>query len=404
MNTLLKALINTVKTKIISLWSKLRYWFNINFWQSAFMTWVRTALNKIFDIKPRHKNDYFATRNWLISRRLAFAVVLAIGILSLYLIVVVINPAGYLQNKDGVRTYRYTSLPLRFVEGDVKIKARSGYVAYSGNVSKGYATGYGELYDKEGNLVYSGDFDKSKYNGTGTLFYSNGQTQYKGQFVDNLFEGNGIQYRTNGSKLYEGEFVAGMREGNGQLFDGGSNPVFNGTFHCDSILYDQFLGKKTEDLGEMYTGASIIYTYDSEAAVLMSDINAIYVVNQNENSIEDNATIDQIYVMEDTYKQGQTSLCTIEELTEAFGTPAFEGNSYVTFPEAVAINTLNKKEEGPAVRVDLQATSIYDELKSVDSYLTTAELYLYVYQTDNVTYSFFCEERNGPFFMYSIEE
>lgn len=404
MNTLLKALINTVKTKIISLWTKLRYWFNVSFWQSAFMSKVRALLNKLFDVKPRHKNDYFATRNWLISRRLAFAIVLSVGILSLYLIVVVINPAGYLKDRDSVRTYRYTSIPLRFVEGNVKIKARSGYIAYSGNVSKGYATGYGELYDKDGDLVYSGDFDKNKYNGVGTLFYTNGQTEYKGDFVDNLYEGKGVQYRTNGSKLYEGDFVAGMKEGNGQLYDGGSNQVFNGMFHCDSIVYDQFLGKKTEELGDMYTGKGIIYTYDTEAIVMMSDIDAIYVVNQNEASIEEEAVIDQIYVMTDEFKIGQNTLRTIESVTKELGEPSFEGNSYVTFPEAVAINYLNKNEEGPAIRVDLQSTSVYDELKTVDSYLTTAELYLYVYQTDNVTYSFFCDKKNGEFFMYSIEE
>lgn len=404
MNTLLKALLNTIKAKIISLWSKLRYWFNASFWQSKLISWLRSFLNRIFDVKPRDKNDYFATRHWLISRRLAFAIVLTVGILSLYLIIAVINPVGYMKDRNGERTYRYTSIPLRFVEGTVKIKAHSGYIAYSGNVSKGYASGYGDLFDKDSNLVYSGNFEKNKYSGTGTLFYSNGQTQYKGEFADNLFEGTGIQYRLNGSKLYEGEFVAGMRDGVGKLYDGGNNPVFNGVFHCDNIVYDQFLGKKTSEIGDLYTGDSVIYTYDSESVVLMKDIDALYLVSQDEESIDEEAVVDQIYVLSDSFRQGKKEISSIEEITGVYGKPSFEGNSYVTFSEAVAINSLNNRQIAPSVNVDLKFSTIYNELKNVESYSSVAEIYLYVYQTDDATYSFFCEKKGGSFFMYSIEE
>ena len=148
-------------------------------------------MQKLFDVKPHDKNDYFTVRNWMISRRLGFAVVIVVGLISLYFLITVAGSLGLGKAaSDGVRVYRYTSIPLRFAEGNVKIKARSGYIAYEGNVKDGYAEGYGNLYSKDSNLIYSGEFGHGRYNGTGTLFYADGQKATKASSIGKIASGN----------------------------------------------------------------------------------------------------------------------------------------------------------------------------------------------------------------------
>lgn len=402
MNQLFQVLMSTIKAKIVPIWTKLKYWTSKSFLQSKLLSWIRDRLANLFNVKPKDKNDYFAVRNWLISKKLAFAIVISLGIISICTLFMIINPVGNMQG-EGATVYRFNSLPLRFVEGPVRIKARSGYIAYDGHVSKGYASGYGSLYNENEQLVYAGNFERSQYNGNGTLYYATGETKYKGEFVDNQFEGNGVLYRQNGSKLYEGEFLAGLREGTGILYDSGDNKVFEGSFHCDNIVYNQFLGKKTSDVGALYTGNSCIYTYQNEAVVCMEDIQAMYVVDNNENSIEEGAAVQQIYVLSDVFAHGQSQITSMEQVTSILGNPSFEGNSYIIFQEAVAIHQLQEMGKMHELDAGLVMNSTYDEMKTVDSFQKTQELYLYVYQTEEITYTFFCKERDGAFFMYSIE-
>ncbi len=403
MNQLLQVLMSTIKAKIVPIWTKLKYWTSKSFIESKLLSWVRDKLAHLFDVKPKDKHDYFAVRNWLISRKLAFSIVISVGIISICVLLTTINPVGNMQG-EGATVYWFNSIPLRFVEGPVRIKARSGYIAYDGHVSDGYASGYGMLYNKNEQLVYAGNFERSQYNGNGTLYYATGETKYKGEFVDNQFEGTGILYRQNGSKLYEGEFLAGLREGNGSLYDSGDNKVFEGSFHCGNIVYNQFLGKNTSDIGALYTGNSCIYTYREEAVVCMEDIQAMYVIDNNKNSIEEGATVQQIYVLSDVFAQGQAQITNMEQVSDILGAPSFEGNSYIIFPEAVAIHQLQEIGKMHELDAGLVMNSAYDELKVVDSFQKTQELYLYVYQIEEVTYTFFCKQRDGAFFMYSIEQ
>lgn len=405
MNNFFSVLLTTLKNRVISIWTKVRYWLSPSFWQSKVLTGLRTFLQKIFDVKPKDKNDYFTVRNWMISRRLGFAVVIVVGLVSLYLLITFSGSMGFFQSaSEGVRVYRYSSIPLRFAEGNVKIKARSGYIAYEGNVSGGYATGYGNLYSKQENLIYSGEFEHNRYNGNGTLFYPTGQTRYNGEFVDNCFEGSGTLYRVDGSKEYEGDFLAGVKEGQGTLFDSGDNAVFTGAFHCDGLVYNQFLGKKTSEIGALYTGDSRVYSYGTDSLVYMKDIQAMYSIQQSDTSVDEEAVISQIYVMDSEFIYGQNTLDSIDGLTKALGEPEFHGNTYVTLPEAVGIELINEQKEPLGLDAELQLTSVFDEVKTVESYQTKLEIYLYVYQTDDLIYTFFCENRNSPFFMYMVEQ
>ena len=362
-------------------------------------------MQKLFDVKPHDKNDYFTVRNWMISRRLGFAVVIVVGLISLYFLITVAGSLGLGKAaSDGVRVYRYTSIPLRFAEGNVKIKARSGYIAYEGNVKDGYAEGYGNLYSKDSNLIYSGEFGHGRYNGTGTLFYADGQTQYEGEFADNCFQGTGILYRLNGSKEYEGDFLNGCKEGQGSLFDSGDNIIFTGAFHCDGLVYSQFLAKKTSEIGNIYTGSSRIYSNDADTLVYMEDIQAMYRINQMQTSVEDEPVISQVYVLNSELIYGQTVISSLDDLTKVMGEPEFQGNTYITLPEAVAVELINQKGNSLNIDTQLETAAVYDEVQTVKSYRTMSEIYLYVYQTDDLIYTFFCEDRNAPFFMYMIEQ
>lgn len=405
MNKFFSVLLTTLKNRVISIWTKLQYWLSPSFWQSKVLTGLRTFLQKLFDVKPRDKNDYFTVRNWMVSRRLGFAVVIVVGLISLYLLITFSGSMGLGKGaSDGVRVYRYNSIPLRFADGNVKIKARSGYIAYEGNVSDGYASGYGNLYSKDSSLIYSGEFEHNQYNGTGTLFYPTGQTKYDGQFADNCFEGEGILYRVDGSKEYEGAFLAGVKEGQGILYDSGDNVVFTGAFHCDGLVYNQFLGKKTSEIGNLYTGDSQIYSYGSDTLVYMKDIQAIYGIDQRETSVEDEAVVTQIYVLDTEFVYGQNTIDSIEELTDALGKPEFQGNTYATLPEAVAIELINQQSDLLSIDAEVEVSSVFDEVKTVEDYQTKLEIYLYVYQTDDLIYTFFTQNRNAPFFMYMVEQ
>ncbi len=404
MNDLFNVLISTIKAKITPLWTKLKYWTSWSYIHSRILTKARQLLSGLFSIKPRNKHDYFPILGFLVSRKLAFSVVIIVGLLCLYYLFF-INPPSRLVSgmADGLRVYDYDSIPLRFVNDRVRIRAKSGYTAYEGAVERGYASGYGTLYSQDGQRVYEGQFAQNKYEGTGTLYYPSGQPQYKGAFSENLFEGEGILYRENGTKQYAGTFLNGEEEGAGTLYDGAESPVFSGSFHLGDIVYSQLLGLGADEIAAMYTGERTLYQLEGETAVMLEEIDAYYMSGAAEDSIEDTLTADRVYVCRDSFRYGDQVIDTINGLTEALGLPSFEGNSYLTFPEAVGISW--QQEQGKRLETEsgLSAQAPYKEVREVDGFNESGLLYLYVYQKDDLTYTFFCEDKDGGFFLYLIE-
>jgi len=404
MNNLFSVLISSLKAKITPLWTKLRYWTSWTFIKSTVLSKIRQGLSGLFHVKPRDKRDYYTFLGWMVSRRLAHAIIIAVGLACLaYLIFV--NPLYERLRGVGMgeRVYAYSSIPLRFVKGDVQIKAKSGYIAYKGTVDKGYAEGVGELYDEYGKVVYRGGFSKSRYEGEGTLYYPSGQIKYEGAFQNNLFQGEGTLYRESGGKIYEGEFVASMREGEGILYDAAENPVFTGSFHGDELVYSQLLDKSASEVSAMYTGADVLFQGDLQSVRLLEDIDAFYVLDNDNHSLSGESRTDRIYVGKDYFVYGDGQITDIHALWEELGEPVFEGNSYVTFPEAVGIAWL--KRRGAQIRTDvgLDVDQTFDEVYTVRSYRTDAVIYLYVFQKENITYTFMADERGSGFFMYMIE-
>lgn len=405
MDNLFKVLISTLRAKVTPLWSKFKYWTSWSFIRSRVLSRFRELLSRLFDVKPRHKKDYFPIFGFLVSRKLAFSVLVIMIFCACYYLFLINPPSTFTEGMaDGVRVYDYNSLPLRFAEGEVRIRAKGGHIAYEGMVASGYAEGNGDLYNKEGNLVYQGNFGKSKYQGNGSLYYPSGQMMYKGEFQDNQFSGTGTLYRENGTMQYAGGFAAGEEEGEGTLYDASEQPVFTGSFHLGELLYPQLLGKSTEEISSIYTGERTIYQMGEESVVMLEDIGAYYLSSAEGESIDDSLKADKVYVCSDSFVYGSELLTTIRQLNETLGKPTFEGNSYVTFPEAVGISWLEENGRTTGVKAGLEETRTYEELRQVSAFHPDSQLYLYVYQKDGISYTFLSNDRNNGFFLYLIEK
>ena len=404
MNEFIRVIRNAIRSKFLPILTKFRYLRNKSYVKTVIFGKIRKWFSGIFNVKPRHKKDYYSVLNWLVSRRLIHAIVILIGSLAI-IYLFWINPIyDFSKFKVGDRVYSYSSIPLRFVEGDVKIKAKSGYIAYEGAVSKGHVTGEGKLYDSDRNIVYSGNFENNKYNGVGTLYYPIGQMKYTGEFKDNVFQGNGQLYREGGSLLYEGEFANGYREGQGSLYDGSGKMVFTGMFQKDDIVYSQLLDKTSTDISTIYTGTQQIYQLDNQYMIALEDIKAFYLSQQNDDSIDTELKSVTVYVVKDYLVYGDKVISDVAGLKEVLGKPAFEGNSYITFPECVATKWAQERGSDIDIDTDLITRQTYEELITVENYSKNTLVYLYVYEINDLNYIFLAQEKDAKFFMYEIEK
>ncbi len=369
---------------------------------------ARELFTKLLDVKPKHKKDYYTVFRWMISRRLANLVLIVAGVACIFYLVKISPFKSETEQASTVKVYKYSSIPLRFTKGQVKITAKSGYVAYEGHVSDGYVNGEGKLYNSEGVLLYDGEFKK------------------------NVYDGEGIQYRESGAKLYEGEFSEGVKEGQGDLYGTSDNKVFTGEFHLDKIVYTQLLNKTAEEISQIYTGDQYIFQNGDETenaaeagtaedttteeesdavgsvagagnAVVLSDISVIYYSKDTSESIEDTVKSDTILVGESNFVYGNKTIDTLEGLEETLGEPEYQGNSYLTFLEAVGINWLQNKGREINIDTGIDLETVFDEVSLVNGYDADKTLYLNTYKIGELTYTFYSVGRTGSFFMYEIE-
>lgn len=386
------------------------------------------AFTRFLDIKPRNSEDYYTFRRWMISRRLVNAAMFLGGSFCL-MYLWWLRPIGAGNEGVQIKTYRYSAIPLRLCEGKVRIRAKKGFIAYEGEVNGGYVNGAGTLYGEDGQIIYEGEFDKNRYHGMGTLYFDSGGVKYSGSFADNcfegegvqywengakwyeggfregLFEGSGIQYRESGARFYEGDFSRGMKEGEGVLYNASGNAVFTGQFHLDDIVYAQFLGRTAQDMGELYTGEQIIYRNGQadENVIWLREIETLCFAKDNERSLSDSLKYDRVCVAKDIFGYGGKALHTIEELNQTIGEPVYEGNSYVTFLEAVAIDILQKKGKAVGILSGIDMTPVFDEVNTVNAYVADGVVYLHAYLIGERTYTFVSEGKTGAFFLYEIE-
>lgn len=400
---LFQSFFTALKSKFSSIVSKIRLFFNWNFLKTQVFTRIRNFFVRLLDVRPKHKKDYYSVGRWLVSKRLVFLIVIVIGILSLWYVTANVSS---MMNDGGkvAKTYYYNNVLLRFAKGNVRIKAKSGYIAYEGDVKDGYVTGNGTLYNKSGGLVYKGAFSENKFQGQGTDYYENGSMRYTGNFENNLYYGTGKFYRTDGSLEYSGEFEEGMKNGTGELYDNASSMVYTGNFSYDSIVYSDLLGVTTEEVSEKYKGKRVVYSDNDYFAVLMPDISAMYIGNPANDSLDGKVTTKAVYVMKDYFCFGKSRAVTIDELRKILGDEVYHGNSEVIMPEAVAINYLNSISRGQVLKgaVEIEGTKNLDDVITVDSFDKGYEVYLYSFEKGGLRYDFVTTEQDGGFAFYSI--
>ena len=400
-NDLLSILIQTIKSKMTGLVTKIRLYTSWAYVKTRIVIKIRDFFVNLLGIKPRDKDDYYTIGRWMLSKRLVYAAVIIIGVLSIWYIS---SETSLFKNfsEDGVKTYKYNSLRLRTAKGHVRITGKSGYLAYDGNVENGYANGEGVLYNPAGNTVYTGNFEENNYEGYGTQNYPTGSLHYVGDFHDCYYEGNGTLYRENGTKEYAGEFLQGKKNGSGTLYDVGENEIYSGTFSADNIVYSELLGKTATEVNDCYKGHSTLYVASDESVVLLDSIDALYRGVGDEDALDDEVKVDSVYVLQNYFNIGEESLGTISALKDALGDPVYEGNSAIILPEAVAINELGKKKrvfQGP-VKIDADQT--FTDVTEVNSFDRDYTVYIYTFLRGDVTYSFVCKEKSEYFEFYYL--
>ena len=405
MKSLINMLVATARARIMPLWIKIRMWTSPTFLKSRVLVGIREFFAKLLDIKPRDKWDYYGLFNWQISKRLAFLLVVALG-LAAGLYIALTLPSDFLSGEsNGIPTYEYRSIPLKFHSGKVKILAREGYVAYDGNVDSGAATGDGTLYAADGSKVYEGQFANNMYNGTGTQYYPSGLPMYVGGFTDNVYNGTGSAYRDNGTLEYSGGYQDGYRAGAGILHDSVGNPVFKGSFQNNEILYSDFLGRSTGEIAGLYTGKTEIYQSEREYCVIMGDIDSVYSVKDGSNTLENEWTVDKLFVLKNSVMLEGERCVTVKQLQEKLGEPLYYGTAWVNLPEAVAWNRLAAGQPDVLEKVKLTAKEGLEGVYAVSDYDMDFQMYLYTFEKAGVLYTFYFNgSGESGFVMYAMEK
>ena len=398
---LLNILIQTVKSKMTGFVTKLRLYTSWGFIKNKIVIKIRDFFANLLGIKPRDKDDYYTVGRFMFSKRLFYAAVIILGVISIWYIY---SETTLFKSfaSEGIRTYKYNSVRLRTAKGHVKINGKSGYLAYDGYVNGGYCSGEGVLYNPAGNVVYSGNFEQNDYEGQGTENYPSGSLHYSGTFHDSYYEGKGTLYRENGTKEYTGDFHEGKKNGSGVLSDVGENEIYIGTFSADNIVYSELLGKKASEVSECYKGHSSLYMAADESVVLMDSIGALYRGIIDPDALDEDVKVESVYVLHNYFAYGNESVDTIEALKDAFGDPIYEGNSTVLLPEAVAINELCKKKTVCSGPVSMDLEQAFTDVAEVQSFDRSYSVYIYTFQRGEVIYSFVCKEKSDNFDFYYL--
>ena len=123
---LFNVLFSTIKGRFVAIVARLRLWTSWSFIRARVIGGIRDFFFRLLDVKPKNKNDYYTIFGWMISKRLAYAVVVIIGVLSLWYITATTKIFDKLTQNGGMRTYSYNSILLRLAKDKVRIKAKSG--------------------------------------------------------------------------------------------------------------------------------------------------------------------------------------------------------------------------------------------------------------------------------------
>lgn len=405
MNNFLNAIWAALKVKTKRRLEPIRKWSDLNFLKQYLIGKIQTFFENLFEIRPRDKNDYYVIGFWMVSKKLAYTIITLAGALSL-LLLLSLKPVSSIKDQKTssvTYTYRYDALPLRFHKGQVQILAAEGYKAYEGQVDGGYAKGHGKLFQKDGSLLYEGAFEHSVFEGLGQLYYPGGMLKYDGEFSNNLYHGTGTAYWENGSMEYNGGFINGKKSGKGWQYNSRGELIFTGMFSGGNLIYSQMVQKSTQELKDMYTGESCIYTSDTEYCVEMPEIQALYTVSDGSSSLDEGWKVKKIYVMDSSFALGEQTCTTTDQLKALLGEPGYEGYSEITMAEAIGINRIRGRGNTTLQDPGLKLSQVFDEAFEVEGYDWDYDIYLNAFEYEDLIYSFYCDKKRGSFVMYSIE-
>ena len=110
---LFNVLFSTIKSRFAAIVSRLRLWLSWNYLRTRIIGGIRDFFYRLLDVKPKNKNDYYTVFGWMISKKLAYAIVVIIGVLSLWYITATTKIFDKLTQNGGLRTYSYNSVLLR---------------------------------------------------------------------------------------------------------------------------------------------------------------------------------------------------------------------------------------------------------------------------------------------------
>lgn len=406
MKNILQLFLSMARTKVMPLWIKVRMWVSPSFIKNRLLIKLRNFFTCLLDVRPRDRRDYYAVSRWLVSKRLAFALVVALG-LGAAIYIGMALPENFLHSGgggEGVPTYRYRSVALKFYGGKVNILDREGRLSYTGDVSGGAATGEGVLYNAAGEVLYEGQFENNRYNGSGTLYYRGGVVEYRGQFRDNCFDGTGSWYRPSGVLEYDGGYVMGVRTGQGTLYNSVGSQVFQGNFLNGEILYYDFLARPVQEVPQLYSGALAVYQGGGEYCAAMPEIGAVYSVKDGSNTLDNQWTVDKVFILRSSLTLDGSTLTTIRQLMAALGAPLYYGEAWVELPETVAWNMVAPERPDEMEPVDIDGEHTLEDVVTVSGYDRDRQVYLYTFEKDGLLYTFYTlDGRSAEFVMYAVE-
>ncbi len=402
MNRLFNTLFSAFRAKATGFWNKFRLLLTPSFWQTKVITKLRQFFSKLFDVRPRDKKDYYPVFRWLVSKRLAYAIMVSLCVVCV-VVLWQIGSGWIAKSGTGDPTYRYNSIVLKFYSGKARVTAHDGYVAYVGGVEKGAAEGQGALYNANGDLVYEGAFSSSQYNGMGTLYYPGGGVRYSGEFIENLYDGTGKEYSVGGVLEYEGGYSRGKRSGTGKLYNASGSAIYAGSFRNGEIVYDELLGKSMAEAAQMYTGTQILYSTEDESCIDMKEIGVVCGLKDGSKSLEPEWTVEAVFVPSSSIQIDGVTCASISEVAAQLGITEYEGESPVLLAEAVTINSLTGDGALRFDKVDMQTESTFEEAVNVTEYDQNQLAYLHSFARDGVLYTFYTSEENGERFdFYSV--
>lgn len=406
MKSVLNTFLNVIKAKLSKFSTYIKLYTDPKFIKNKVLLKIKDFFLNLLNVKPKNKDDYYTVFRWMISKKLVFLITIFLGVVSITFIIAMkpMNIMGNFQSDEAsILTYRYDSLPLRYHTGQVKILGKADYLAYMGEVKDGVVKGKGKLFNKEKCLVYEGEFDNNMYNGIGKRFYENQSIWYEGEFVDNEFSGNGILYRENGTKEYEGNFQNGEMNGSGKLFDESGNQLIEGNFLDNNLNYNEFLGKTTQELSQIYTGKIIVYTDNVEFGIAMPAIDVVYDTTASENAVDETYTVQQVFIVKDKIKINNKELSNIDEIKAYFGEPIYEGNTNLIFMECVTVNLLIDLGNTELEAIEMKSDLPFSDVVNVTYYDKAKEIYIYTFKDNGLLYTFYSTNRNGDFSFYSMK-